>query len=203
MRDNIQLALFFPEGTIYNPTKISAKLIEEFSEIGDPIILPINTDAPKEASIPFIIFNQNPNFQIISNFNNITITVKDIYNALIIEIIKKIIVIFKKEEIVFNRIGYLPSLFISKEAIADFRNEFMVSKILEDTVEFQFAWLKKLKLGEIELNCWERNITDSVNFEGLLKCFDFNTILSEKLVIDEKFVNRFIEFCNKYIEERK
>ena len=79
----------------------------------------------------------------------------------------------------------------------------MNSDIFADTVEFQFSWLKKLKLDQIEINCWERNITDSVNFEGLLKCFDFNTSPSKKIDIDKKFIGNFIEFCNEYIDQRK
>ena len=203
MRDNIQLALFFTDGTIYNPTKISAKLIEKFSEIGDPILLPINTEAPEEANIPFIIFNQNLSFQIVSNFNSIVITVSDKFAKNIKEIIKNVFTIFEKEEVVFNRIGYVPSIFKNEEQKNKFKNEYMNSEIFDDTVEFQFSWLKRMQLGEVELNCWERNITDSVNFEGLLKCFDFNTIKGQDLVIDEKFANKFIDFCNNYIEERK
>lgn len=203
MSNNIQFALFFEEGTIYNPTKLSAKIINKFSEIGDPIILPINTEAPKEANIPFMIFNQNPNFQIISNFNNLVITVKGDYIGKIEEIINEIFEIFKKEDISFIRIGYIPSIFIDKEEISKFKNEYMNSDIFADTVEFQFSWLKKLKLDQIEINCWERNITDSVNFEGLLKCFDFNTSPSKKIDIDKKFIGNFIEFCNEYIDQRK
>lgn len=33
MSNNIQFALFFEEGTIYNPTKLSAKIINKFSEL--------------------------------------------------------------------------------------------------------------------------------------------------------------------------
>lgn len=203
MSNNIQFALFFEEGTIYNPTKLSAKIINKFSEIEDPIILPINTEAPKEANIPFMIFNQNPNFQIISNFNNLVITVKGDYIGKIEEIINEIFEIFKKEDISFIRIGYIPSIFIDKEEISKFKNEYMNSDIFADTVEFQFSWLKKLKLDQIEINCWERNITDSANFEGLLKCFDFNTSPSKKIDIDKKFIGNFIEFCNEYIDQRK
>ncbi len=203
MSNNIQFALFFEEGTIYNPTKLSAKIINKFLEIGDPIILPINTEAPKEANIPFMIFNQNSNFQIISNFNNLVITVKGDYIGKIEEIINEIFEIFKKEDISFIRIGYIPSIFIDKEEISKFKNEYMNSDIFTDTVEFQFSWLKKLKLDQIEINCWERNITDSVNFEGLLKCFDFNTSSSKKIDIDKKFIGKFIEFCNEYIDQRK
>lgn len=203
MSNNIQFVLFFEDGVIYNPTKLSTKIINKFLEIGDPIILPINTETPKEANIPFMIFNQNPNFQIISNFNNLVVTVKGDYIGKIEEIINEIFEIFKKEDISFIRIGYVPSIFINKEEINKFKNEYMNSDIFADTIEFQFSWLKKLKLDQIEINCWERNITDSVNFEGLLKCFDFNTSPNKKIDIDKKFIAKFIEFCNEYIDQRK
>lgn len=113
--------------------------------------MPINTEAPKEANIPFMIFNQNPNLQIISNFNNLVITVKGDYIGRIEEIINEIFEIFKKEDISFIRIGYVPSIFINKEEISKFKNEYMNSDIFVDTIEFQFSWLKNLNWTKLKL----------------------------------------------------
>lgn len=201
MKDSIQLTLFFNEGTMYNPAVLSSKIIKKYPEIANPIILPINTEAPKEANVPFIVFNQNLNFQLLSNFNNLTITLKDSFIEKNVEIICGVYDILSGESIKMNRIGYVPTILLDKDRDKEFRSKYMISDDLTDVVDYQFSWLKNLKMGDLVFNCWERTITDSANIKGLLKIYDFNTKPKDKVDINKKFIKDFINYCNKYIDK--
>lgn len=203
MTNTIQFALFFKEGIVYNPTKISSKIIDKLPNVGNPIILPIDTNAPKEANIPIIVFNQNVNFQATLNFNNIIISLKDKYINDLINIINSFFDIFNSDNISFVRMGYVPTIILDKNKLTVFKNEYLESDVFSDVDDFQFSWLKKLSLRDINVNCWERNFTDSNNNDGLIKMFDFNTNATEVLDINKKIIKEFIEFCNKYVDSRK
>lgn len=203
MTNTIQFALFFKAGTVFNPTKVSSKIIDKLSNIGNPIILPINTNAPKEANFPIIIFNQNINFQVAINFNNIIITLKEDCINDFITVANAFFDIFTSDDISFVRLGYLPTFILDKNDLLSFKNEYLKNDVYANIEDFQFSWLKKLNFQKVEINCWERSITDSINTDGLIKMFDFNTKTDEDLQVNKKFIKEFIEFCNKYIDSRK
>lgn len=201
MNNSIQFALFFDEGIVYNPSLIATKIIEKNLEIGNPIILPINTETPKEANIPIIVFNQNQNFQIVANFNNIIITLKESYIDRLVEIVNNILNIFDKEKIPFIRVGYVPTIILDNDKKEDFNKRFLQQKELNSVTDYHFAWLKILKFNNVKINYWERSIVDSKKINGLLKIYDFNTDEDNKTKIDKKFIKDFLDFCNEIIKE--
>ena len=197
MNNSVQIALFFEEGTVYNPTIISAKIIEKFSELGNPILLPINTESSKEANVPFIIFNQNVNFQLVLNYHNMLFTFQNSYIKQAKDIAITIFEVFNKEKINFVRIGYVPTFITEEEKKKDFENKYVCQDELKDVVDYQFSWLKRIKMKDLEFNCWERSISDSNKIKGLLKIYDFNTDADKIIKIDKKFIKDFIDFCDK------
>ena len=201
MNNSVQLVLFFKDGSVYNPEVVAAKISEKYSEIGNPILLPINTDAPKEADIPFIVFNQNPNFQITSNFNDVRIVLQSDFIDKLEEIVFGVFDVYNKEKLVFTRIGYIPTNLYTDEYKNEFRQNYLSPDNLSDVVDFQFSWLKRLTIDDIGINCWERSITDSKNINGLLKVYDFNTDIECKIDITKEFVKKFLKFCNNYINK--
>lgn len=198
MNNSVQLVLFFKEGSVYNPAMVAAKISEKYSEIGNPILLPINTDAPKEADIPFIVFNQNPNFQISSNFNDVRIVLQADFIDKLEKVVFDVFDIFNKEKLVFTRIGYIPTNLYNEECKTEFRQNYLNTNDLSEVIDYQFSWLKRLKIDDIEINCWERNITDSKKINGLLKIYDFNTDADCKVDITKEFIKKFLKFCNNY-----
>ena len=200
MKDSTQVALFFNEGTIYNPTKVANALKDKIENIGDPVLLPINLQAPKEANIPFIIFNQAVDIQVVANFNNIILTFRNSYLKDVEKISDEIFDIFKSEGIAFRRIGYVPSIFLEKNEIEKFKEECMTSEIFNSTVDFQFAWLKKLDFMDLKINCWKRVITDTSKFDNMLNIYDFNTDETVSINVNKEFINDFLNFCNEYIK---
>lgn len=201
MNNSVQIALFFEEGTVYNPAIISAKIIEKFSELGNPILLPINTEAPKEANVPFIIFNQNVNFQLVLNYHNMLFTFQNSYIKQAKDIAITIFEVFNKEKINFVRIGYVPTFITEEEKKKDFEHKYVCQEELKDVVDYQFSWLKRIKIKDLEFNCWERSISDSNKIKGLLKIYDFNTDADIIIKIDKKFIKDFIDFCDKYMNK--
>ncbi len=201
MINEIQFVLFFANETMYKLSKMGFLIKEKFPEIGEAIILPINIEASQENNQPFIIFNQNPNLQILANFNNIRITVKNSFIIRLEEIVFTILKLFLEEDVALVRVGYVPSLMFDANKKNDFKTSCMNSNIFMDTIDFQFSWLKKLKFDNININCWERSISDSDNFDGLLKMYDFNTCMNQDIIIDKKFIKSFLSFCNRYIDQ--
>lgn len=198
MKDTTQIALFFEEGTEYNPASLSSKISEKIKEIGYPILLPMNPNIPKEANAPIIIFDQNPDLKIQANYNNIVITCFNNYINKIVDIVDIIYDIFNENKIKFYRIGYVPTKLLDIEEKEKISKKFMNDVATND---YQFSWLRTLEFKEIEINCWERNITNSIEYEGLIKSFDFNTKPDDQIKINKEFISDFVEFCDEYMNK--
>ena len=120
-----------------------------------------------------------------------------------IDIINVFFDIFSGDNIYFVRLGYLTTFILDINSLEQFKNEYLKSDVFSDVADFQFSWMKKLSLRDINVNCWERNITDLNKNDGLIKMFDFNTNSNDVLDISKKFIKEFIEYCNKYDDSRK
>lgn len=197
MKNNSQLVMFFNQGTFYNPSKISVKIVEEIENIGEPIILPINTGAPKEANVPILLFQQNPDIRIVANFDSINITASGEYITKLCDIAEKIFDIFTCE-CGFHRLGYVPLIVLDKEKISIFKEKF-IGENVGKCDDFHLYWKITKEMNGININCWERYFTDVIQIDGLVQTFDFNTLVDEQLLIDKNFIREFYDYCNKYI----
>jgi hypothetical protein len=202
MKDNNQIVLFFEDGTIYNPAKIASEISEKYKEIGQPIILPIDGNAPKEANVPILIFNQNTNFQIISNFNNVAITLfeSDIKKqSAIIETIVKIFNTYAK----FIRVGYVVTRILDKENVKIIKEKYFKDDESINSLSFNFAWFNKIQIKSNDVNCWKRYITDYKAFDGVVSVIDINTSEDKETNISLDYLKDFLTESGRYIENNK
>ena len=69
-------------------------------------------------------------------------------------------------------------------------------------LELNLSWYRKIDFRSSYINCWERVITDTVNFKDLLLQYDINTLVGEKVDIDMKFIKDFFKTADDYVEKR-
>ena len=74
--NNYQVTLFFAKDTMYKTFELSNALLQNITDIGEPILLPNNASLPKEANFPLIIFNKNKKIQITANYQSIITTIE-------------------------------------------------------------------------------------------------------------------------------
>ncbi|MDD2410020.1 MAG: hypothetical protein PHD03_04825 [Bacilli bacterium] len=202
MKDNNQIVLFFENGTLYNPAKVASEISEKYKKIGQPIILPIDGNAPKEANIPILIFDQNINFWVISNFNNIAITLfeGDISNqSKIIENIFKIFSSYAK----IIRVGYIVTRVLDKKNINTIKDKYFKDVETINSLSFNLAWYNKIQIEKEEVNCWKRYFTDTKAFEGVVSLIDINTPEEKQIDINLQYLTKFMKESEEYIKNNK
>ena len=195
MKNNTQVVLFFEQNSIYNPTKVASKIVDAFEEIGSSIILPINNSAPEEVNIPYLVFNQNQNFQIIANFKNVSVILAEEFEKKLLDIVVKIYDIFSQEN-AFVRIGYIPTEIKPIDNIEKIKKDIFKDEEIQKCEEFNLSWFKTIKILDKDINCWKRYVKDSKQFDGLLVSHDFNTRNEEQTTISKEFIKDFIDNCN-------
>ena len=199
--NNYQITLFFAKDTMYNTFELSNSLLQNITDIGEPILLPNNASLPKEANFPLIIFNKNKKIQITANYQIIITTIEkddDIeIKDLIIDINKALI----KNNINAIRIGYGYKTQLDKELIETFKNNNFQNDELKNSVNFELSWLTEIDINELKVNCWQRYFTDQ-KLENLNVIFDINTKAEETHEIDNSFLEKFVNESEEFIKEK-
>lgn len=199
--NNYQVTLFFAKDTMYKTFELSNALLQNITDIGEPILLPNNASLPKEANFPLIIFNKNKKIQITANYQSIITTIEkddDIeIKDLIIDINKALI----KNDINVIRIGYGYKTQLDKELIEPFKNNNFQNDELKNSVNFELSWLTEIDINELKVNCWQRYFTDQ-KLENLNVIFDINTKAEETHEIDNSFLEKFINESEEFIKEK-
>ena len=199
--NNYQVTLFFAKDTMYKTFELSNALLQNITDIGEPILLPNNASLPKEANFPLIIFNKNKKIQITANYQSIiTIIEKDDdieIKDLIIDINKALI----KNDINVIRIGYGYKTQLDKELIEKFKKNNFQNDELKNSVNFELSWLTEIDINELKVNCWQRYFTDQ-KLENLNVIFDINTKAEETHEIDNSFLEKFINESEEFIKEK-
>ena len=195
MRESVQISLFFEKDSFYNPTIIASKISERLEYIGSPIILPIDTGAPID--VPFLIFNQNSKFNIISNFYNVSITLFDDLIEKLDDVVSVIFDAFCENNIV--RIGYVVSNVLNEDSYEIIKKESGCTDEILKSNDFKIAWLKNIVINGLEINLWKNYFTDKANTSNVLRILDFNTKMSDTLKINKKFALEFINSCKDII----
>lgn len=199
--NNYQVTLFFAKDTMYKTFELSNALLQNITDIGEPILLPNNASLPKEANFPLIIFNKNKKIQITANYQSIITTIEkddDIeIKDLIIDINKALI----KNDINVIRIGYGYKTQLDKKLIETFKNNNFQNDELKNSVNFELSWLTEIDINELKVNCWQRYFTDQ-KLENLNVIFDINTKAEETHEIDNSFLEKFINESEEFIKEK-
>lgn len=198
MKDTKELVLYFKENTNYIPLDVAKEILNRYEELGNPIILPESNNK----NMPLIVFNTNPDFQIQANTKTFTIVVNHNYFDKLSSIIFDIVDALEEFKCEFVRLGYISNVFLSPKYVKIAQDRFLKMDNLEGISDINLSWYKKLEMKYGYINCWERMITDSINFKDLLCQYDFNSLVNDEINLDMKYIKEFIKLADEYIEKR-
>lgn len=194
MKNSIQIVLFFENNTFYNPAKVASFLVDKVDNIGNPVILPIN-NAPQDANLPILIFNQNININITASFQNISIILFEEEISKAKSFIEIIFDCFKENK--FVRMGVVISSMLNKIEFSHIKLDINSDMILNGSKDFKISWLNEPTINGLIVNRWSSYFSDKSNTDMVLEVLDFNTKIEENIDIDKKFALKFIEACKE------
>ena len=197
MKNKKEIILFYEKVPDFNLTDIAKEILDRYEYLGEPTIIPRN-----ENNTFLVVFNKNSEFQIEINDKNVLIVMKHSYFNDLNSIVFDVVDTFEMFDTKFSRIGYISSNFESPLKIEKAKEKYLNVEEFKDVLELNLSWYRKINFRSSYINCWERVITDTVNFKDLLLQYDINTLVGEKVDIDMKFIKDFFKTSDDYIEKR-
>ncbi len=197
MKNTKEIILFYEKVPDFNLTDIAKEILDRYEYLGEPTIIPKN-----ENNTFLVVFNKNSEFQIEINDKNVLIVMKHSYFNDLNSIVFDVVDTFEMFDTKFSRIGYISSNFESPLKIEKAKEKYLNVEEFKDVLELNLSWYRKINFRSSYINCWERVITDTVNFKDLLLQYDINTLVGEKVDIDMKFIKDFFKTSDDYIEKR-
>ena len=197
MKNTKEIILFYEKVPDFNLTDIAKEILDRYEYLGEPTIIPRN-----ENNTFLVVFNKNSEFQIEINDKNVLIVMKHSYFNDLNSIVFDVVDTFEMFDTKFSRIGYISSNFESPLKIEKAKEKYLNVEEYKDVLELNLSWNRKINFRSSYINCWERVITDTVNFKDLLLQYDINTLVGEKVDIDMKFIKDFFKTSDDYIEKR-
>lgn len=197
MKNMKEIILFYEKVPDFNLTDIAKEILDRYEYLGEPTIIPRN-----ENNTFLVVFNKNSEFQIEINDKNVLIVMKHSYFNDLNSIVFDVVDTFEMFDTKFSRIGYISSNFESPLKIEKAKEKYLNVEEFKDVLELNLSWYRKIDFRSSYINCWERVITDTVNFKDLLLQYDINTLVGEKVDIDMKFIKDFFKTSDDYIEKR-
>ena len=197
MKNTKEIILFYEKVPDFNLTDIAKEILDRYEYLGEPTIIPRN-----ENNTFLVVFNKNSEFQIEINDKNVLIVMKHSYFNSLNSIVFDVVDTFEMFDTKFSRIGYTSSNFESPLKIEKAKEKYLNVEEFKDVLELNLSWYRKIDFRSSYINCWERVITDTVNFKDLLLQYDINTLVGEKVDIDMKFIKDFFKTADDYVEKR-
>ena len=197
MKNTKEIILFYEKVPDFNLTDIAKEILDRYEYLGEPTIIPRN-----ENNTFLVVFNKNSELQIEINDKNVFIVMKHSYFNVLNSIVFDVVDTFEMFNTKFSRIGYISSNFESPLKIEKAKEKYLNVEEFKDVLELNLSWYRKIDFRSSYINCWERVITDTVNFKDLLLQYDINTLVGEKVDIDMKFIKDFFKTADDYIEKR-
>lgn len=197
MKNTKEIILFYEKVPDFNLTDIAKEILDRYEYLGEPTIIPKN-----ENNTFLVVFNKNSEFQIEINDKNVLIVMKHSYFNDLNSIVFDVVDTFEMFDTKFSRIGYISSNFESPLKIEKAKEKYLNVEEFKDVLELNLSWYRKINFRSSYINCWERVITDTVNFKDLLLQYDINTLVGEKVDIDMKFIKDFFKTADDYVEKR-
>lgn len=197
MKNTKEIILFYEKVPDFNLTDIAKEILDRYEYLGEPTIIPRN-----ENNTFLVVFNKNSELQIEINDKNVFIVMKHSYFNSLNSIVFDVVDTFEMFDTKFSRIGYISSNFESPLKIEKAKEKYLNVEEFKDVLELNLSWYRKIDFRSSYINCWERVITDTVNFKDLLLQYDINTLVGEKVDIDMKFIKDFFKTADDYIEKR-
>lgn len=197
MKNTKEIILFYEKVPDFNLTDIAKEILDRYEYLGEPAIIPRN-----ENNTFLVVFNKNSELQIEINDKNVFIVMKHSYFNSLNSIVFDVVDTFEMFNTKFSRIGYISSNFESPLKIEKAKEKYLNVEEFKDVLELNLSWYRKIDFRSSYINCWERVITDTVNFKDLLLQYDINTLVGEKVDIDMKFIKDFFKTADDYVEKR-
>lgn len=197
MKNTKEIILFYEKVPDFNLTDIAKEILDRYEYLGEPTIIPRN-----ENNTFLVVFNKNSELQIEINDKNVFIVMKHSYFNSLNSIVFDVVDTFEMFDTKFSRIGYISSNFESPLKIEKAKEKYLNVEEFKDVLELNLSWYRKIDFRSSYINCWERVITDTVNFKDLLLQYDINTLVGEKVDIDMKFIKDFFKTADDYVEKR-
>lgn len=197
MKNTKEIILFYEKVPDFNLTDIAKEILDRYEYLGEPTIIPRN-----ENNTFLVVFNKNSELQIEINDKNVFIVMKHSYFNSLNSIVFDVVDTFEMFDTKFSRIGYISSNFESPLKIEKAKEKYLKVEEFKDVLELNLSWYRKIDFRSSYINCWERIITDTVNFKDLLLQYDINTLVGEKVDIDMKFIKDFFKTADDYVEKR-
>ena len=197
MKNTKEIILFYEKVPDFNLTDIAKEILDRYEYLGEPTIIPKN-----ENNTFLVVFNKNSELQIEINDKNVFIVMKHSYFNSLNSIVFDVVDTFEMFDTKFSRIGYISSNFESPLKIEKAKEKYLNVEEFKDVLELNLSWYRKIDFRSSYINCWERVITDTVNFKDLLLQYDINTLVGEKVDIDMKFIKDFFKTADDYVEKR-
>ena len=197
MKNTKEIILFYEKVPDFNLTDIAKEILDRYEYLGEPTIIPRN-----ENNTFLVVFNKNSELQIQINDKNVFIVMKHSYFNSLNSIVFDVVDTFEMFNTKFSRIGYISSNFESPLKIEKAKEKYLNVEEFKDVLELNLSWYRKIDFRSSYINCWERVITDTVNFKDLLLQYDINTLVGEKVDIDMKFIKDFFKTADDYVEKR-
>lgn len=198
MKDTKEIVLFFKDKQDFSPLDVSKELMGRYPELGEPIILPDNG----VTKAPLVLFNTNSDFQMQISRISLNFVVNHTYFKKMAAIIFDIVDAFESFDAHFFRLGYISSIFFSPNYIEKAKKRFLNMDNLEGIQDFHISWYKELENSCGVINCWERVITDHLDFPDLLMQYDFNSPIDIDVDFEMKYIKEFLKTTDEYIEGR-
>lgn len=197
MKNTKEIILFYEKVPDFNLTDIAKEILDRYEYLGEPTIIPRN-----ENNTFLVVFNKNSELQIEINDKNVFIVMKHSYFNSLNSIVFDVVDTFEMFDTKFSRMGYISSNFESPLKIEKAKEKYLNVEEFKDVLELNLSWYRKIDFRSSYINCWERVITDTVNFKDLLLQYDINTLVGEKVDIDMKFIKDFFKTADDYVEKR-
>lgn len=197
MKNTKEIILFYEKVPDFNLTDIAKEILDRYEYLGEPTIIPKN-----ENNTFLVVFNKNSELQIEINDKNVFIVMKHSYFNSLNSIVFDVVDTFEMFDTKFSRIGYISSNFESPLKIEKAKEKYLNVEEFKDVLELNLSWYRKIDFRSSYINCWERVITDTVNFKDLLLQYDINTLVGEKVDVDMKFIKDFFKTADDYVEKR-
>lgn len=200
MKDKREIVLFFAPNSTFNTHEVADEIKNHFEDkkIGEANIFP-NTRIRHN---PLIIFDENPDMYIQVTLLSTSIIISENYYDEMDTIIFDIIDSFYNVGVNFIRLGYVANHFLNKGAIPRAQEKYLNMDNIDGLEEMNIGLYKKIDTKYGKINAWERLITDAETIKGLLYQFDFNSLITEEIEIDMKYIKEFIKVTEEYMELR-
>lgn len=202
MNEHIQIALFFPERIIYDPTRVANAFLEKLPELEQPIILPFDIGPNQEQSgIPVVIFDQSSDIKLTLTFNHFMLTLFNDKRNERKEIIKKVFNIINNFQLNFSRIGYVNNILMPESEVLEFKSDKFKDTEIIKAEEFQLGWYNKVTIDNLTVNFWQRFNSNKLISNNIFVTYDLNTLIETKHEVDYKFAINFINSIDNWLNK--